>query len=166
MLSIFSWSPAGSCNPLFSFTALWLYNLRWEKQTSTAINDSVLPEKSTYSVTEIFSIKFQRPSSNYPAFQSILWLASKFVSLKLVFLLFLSTVQSNSNFSWKSGCTNTVVRCAVVCVCVCVFMYFSTSLTLQALPQPWSTHNNSSYGPYKDPPAFYPAHPQKLLSKH
>jgi len=31
-----------------------LYNLRWEKQTSPAINNSALPEKSLYSVTEVF----------------------------------------------------------------------------------------------------------------
>ncbi len=54
--------------------------------------------------------------------------------------------------------------CVCVCVCVfCVCVYFSTSLTLQAVPQSRSAHNNSSYGPYNDPPAFYPAHPQELL---
>lgn len=147
--------------PLHSHSPLYGCTICGERNKHLQPSITALPEKSTYSVTEVFQsnsrgqaviTQHSRAFCGWPASLC----PSKVCGLSCTSVLY-RAIQTSA------GRVDVQTQWCGVLWSVCVFVYFSSSLILQALPQPWSTHNNSSYGPYKDPPAFYPAHPQKVL---
>lgn len=94
-------------------------------QTASDIGNLASLEESSClcQTNSSFLTSSQKPSSNYPAFQGILWLANMIPSLQLARLLFLSKVQGKELDAWMHFC-----GAAYVYMCVCVSVTF-TGLT-------------------------------------